>query len=91
MHVGLCKEKSKLGLYIYLQPIIIILEIVISIVDFLGFNGFIRVADKFQHNDAIAGIFGLVVSIVYLLVAALSSYVYVKVCRERSALTRALL
>ena len=43
-YAGLCKDKSKLSLFIYIQPLAIIVEIVISIVDFLGFNGFVRVA-----------------------------------------------
>ena len=91
MHIGLCREKSKLGLYIYIQPLVIILEIVLSIVDFLGFNGFIRVADMFKNNNAVAGIFGLVISIVYVLMAFLSSYVYFRIFKERSILTKALL
>ena len=67
------------------------MEIVISIVDFLGFNGFIRVADMFNNNNAIAGILGLVVSIGFLLVAVWSSYLYFRIFKERSILTKALL
>jgi len=32
-------------MYVIVQPAIIVLEIAISIVDFLGFNGFVRVSN----------------------------------------------
>ena len=44
---GVCRDKSNLKMYIIVQPIVIVLEIVISIVDFLGFNGFVRVSSNF--------------------------------------------
>lgn len=71
--MGICKDKSKLSLYIYIQPLIIILEIVISIVDFLGFNGFIRVSDLFSAGSGFTAVLSLIVSLIYLLIAVLSS------------------
>lgn len=47
-HIGLCKEKSKLSLYTYIQPLVIVVEIVIAIVDFIGFNGFVKVAQLYK-------------------------------------------
>lgn len=79
--MGLCRDKSKLKLYIFIQPLVIIIEIVISIVDFLGFNGFIRVSRMFNDGTPLPAIFGLVVSIVFLLMAAASGYVYFRICR----------
>ena len=78
-------------MYIYLQPLAIVIEIVISIIDFLGFNGFIRVANMFKIGAAAAGIFGLVVSILWLLIAAWSAFLYFRICKQRSILTQALL
>ena len=69
----------------------IIIEIVISIVDFLGFNGFIKVSNLFNNNQAVAGIIALITSIVYLLVAVWSSYLYFRIFKQRSILTQALL
>ena len=90
-YIGLCKEKSKLGLYIYLNPLAIVIEIVISIIDFLGFNGFIRVVNMFNAGNAAAGIFGLVVSILWILIAVWSGFLYFRICKQRSILTQALL
>jgi cytochrome c oxidase subunit IV len=45
---GLCHDPSNLKLYLLVQPIMILLEVVISIVDFLGFNGFVRVGENFR-------------------------------------------
>jgi hypothetical protein len=42
-YIGLCKEKSKLGLFTYLWPFVIIIMITVSIIGLQGFNGFIRV------------------------------------------------
>jgi ABC-type arginine transport system permease subunit len=65
--------------------------IVISIVDFLGFNGFIRVSKEFANEDKAGGAFGIVISIIYLCLAIGSSYLYFRIFRERSILTKALL
>lgn len=89
--MGLCKEKAKLGLFIYLWPLVIIIMIVISIVDFLGFNGFIRVSYMFKNGNPAAGVFGLVVSIIYLILAVFSGYLYFRIFKEKSILTKALL
>jgi len=67
------------------------LEIAISIVDFLGFNGFIRVAYLFNNGQAVSGILALVVSIGFIAMALFSGFLYYKVFRERSLLTKALL
>ena len=90
-YAGLLKDKSKLTLYFWIQPIIIVLEITISIVDFLGFNGFIMVADLFNNGQAIAGILSLVVSIGFVIMALFSAYLYYRCWKEKSLLTKALL
>ena len=77
--MGLCKEKSKLGLFIYLWPLVIIVMIIASIVDFLGFNGFMRVAKYFNANEPAPAVFGLVISILYLVLAIWSGFLYFKV------------
>jgi hypothetical protein len=70
--MGVCKDKSKLSLYIYIQPLVIIFEIVISIVDFLGFNGFIKVANLFKIGAGFSAVLALIISLIFLLVAVLS-------------------
>jgi hypothetical protein len=70
--MGVCKDKSKLSLYIYIQPLVIIFEIVISIVDFLGFNGFIRVSNLFSIGAGFTAVLSLIISLIFLLVAVLS-------------------
>lgn len=65
--------------------------IVISIVDFLGFNGFIRVKNMFSDGNPAAGAFGLIISIIYLILVVWSAYLYYRIFRERSILTKALL
>jgi hypothetical protein len=90
-YIGLCKEKSKLGLFIYLWPLVVIIMIVISIVDFLGFNGFIRVSQMFKANNPLPAVFGLIVSIIYLVLAIFSGFLYFKIFKEKSILTKALL
>lgn len=89
--MGLCKEKSQLGLFIYLWPLIVIIMIVISIVSFLGFNGFIAVSYNFSVGNTAAAALGLIVSIIYLVLALWSSYLYFRIFKERSILTKALL
>ncbi len=89
--MGLCKEKAQLGLFIYLWPLVIIIMIVASIVDFLGFNGFIMVSKNFKNNASAPAVIGLVVSILYLVLSIWSGYLYYKIFREKSILTKALL
>jgi cytochrome c oxidase subunit IV len=79
--MGVCKEKLKLKMYIIIQPIIIVLEIVISIVDFLGFNGFVRVHKAFTNGQGGAGVLGLLCSIIFLSMGIFSSFIYVKIWR----------
>lgn len=90
-YMGLCKEKAKLGLFIYLWPLVIVIMIVVSIVDFLGFNGFIRVSKMFAAGSAGTAIFGLIISILYLVLSLWSGYLYYRIFREKSILTKALL
>lgn len=80
---GICRKEASLKIYFILQPIVVILEIVISIVDFLGFNGFIRAADMFQQGRGGAGFLGLTVSIIFLAMAVFSAFILVKVFRGR--------
>lgn len=89
--MGLCKEKAKLGLFIYLWPLVIIILIIISIVEFLGFNGFMRVSREFKEGHPAAGVFGLIVSVLYLVLALWSGYLYFRIFKEKSILTKALL
>jgi hypothetical protein len=52
---------------------VIIIEIIIAIVDFIGFNGFVKVAALYkQGGHAFAATLALIVSIIYLAVALLS-------------------
>lgn len=46
--MGLCKEKTKLSLYFYIQPLVIIVELIVAIIDALGFNGFVRVKQLYH-------------------------------------------
>jgi hypothetical protein len=70
--MGICKDKSKLSLYIYIQPLVIIFEIMISIVDFVGFNGFIKVSNLFSAGTGSKAVLALIISLIFLLVAVLS-------------------
>jgi hypothetical protein len=70
--MGICKDKSKLSLYIYIQPLVIIFEIMISIVDFVGFNGFIKVSNLFSAGIGSKAVLALIISLIFLLVAVLS-------------------
>lgn len=80
-----------LGLFIYLWPLVVVILIVISIVDFLGFNGFIRVHNNFTYGHAGTAVFGLIISLIYMSLGLISSWLYYKIFRERSILTKALL
>ena len=70
--MGLCKEKSMLSLFIYIQPLAIVIEIMAAIANFAGFNGFIRVSQNFSAGNAFEGALGVITSIVYLVIAILS-------------------
>jgi multisubunit Na+/H+ antiporter MnhG subunit len=85
-YAGICKDKSILSMYMYLQPIAIIFWITFSIVDFLGFNGFIRVSKLYSAGYAGAGTVSLFESLLFLSNAILGSYVYYKVWLARGSL-----
>jgi|JI61114C2RNA_FD_contig_21_2654471_length_574_multi_4_in_0_out_0_1 multisubunit Na+/H+ antiporter MnhG subunit len=85
-YAGLCRDKSYLSLFIYLQPIAIILWLAFSIINFLGFNGFIRVADLYNKGYSAAGTLSLIESLIFLGEALLGSFVYYKICGIRSSL-----
>jgi hypothetical protein len=73
-------------MFLILQPIAVILEIVGSIVNFLGFNGFIRVSEMFEAGRGGAGALGLIVSLLYLGMGIYSSFIYFRIVRQRAAL-----
>lgn len=73
-------------MFFILQPIVVILEIIASIVDFLGFNGFIRVSEMFGEGRGGAGALGLVVSLLFLGMGVFTSFIYIQIFRKRSAL-----
>lgn len=54
-YAGICRDKSILSMFMYLMPIAIICWITFSIVNFLGFNGFIRVNLLFKADFSAAG------------------------------------
>lgn len=70
-------------MYLILQPIVIAIEVVASIGDFLGFNGFVRVSELFKDGDGGAAVLGLIVSLIFLGMAAYSSFIYVKIVLQR--------
>lgn len=90
-YMGLCKEKPMLGLFLYMWPLIVLVLITISIIDFLGFNGFIRVNRNFSNHQVGNAVFGLIISIIFLAMALGSSVLYFQIFRRRSILTKALL
>jgi hypothetical protein len=59
-YMGLCKEKSKLSLYVYIQPLVIIVEVIVAIVDALGFNGFVRVTQLYHDSHGLAATIALI-------------------------------
>jgi multisubunit Na+/H+ antiporter MnhG subunit len=73
-------------MFLILQPIAIVLEIVGSIVDFLGFNGFMRVSEMYKAERAGAATLGLIVALLYLAMGLYSAFIYVKILRERKDL-----
>lgn len=85
-YAGLCRDKSYLSMFIYLQPLAIVLWLTFSIVNFLGFNGFIRVADLYSLGYSAAGTLSLIESLLFLGEALLGSFLYYKICGVRSSL-----
>jgi formate hydrogenlyase subunit 3/multisubunit Na+/H+ antiporter MnhD subunit len=81
-----------LGLFIYLWPIVVAAMITVSILGVPGFNGFIAVSLNFQpEGKKGAGVLGIIISLIYLGLAALGSYLYYRIFKERSILTKLLL
>lgn len=56
-----------------------VVEIVISIIYFIGFTGFIASNYLLNNNQTVAGIFSIIVSVIYLLIAIGSGYVYFRI------------
>jgi hypothetical protein len=80
---GLCREYSKLKLYKIMQPIVIILWVVFSIVAFLGFNGYIRAANLFGVKAPAPAVLCIIESILLDIVAALSCFSLLKAFRHK--------
>jgi hypothetical protein len=78
-YAGICRDKSILSMYMYLQPIAIILWIIFAIINFLGFNGFIRVNLLYFGGYGAADMLSLFGSLLSLGNAILGSFVYYKV------------
>lgn len=70
-----------------IQPIVIIIEILFSIVNFLGLNGFLRVNKMYDEGQPGAATLGLIVSLIFLSIAAYSTFIYIRIARERKDLT----
>jgi hypothetical protein len=73
------------------QPLVIALEVVASIANFLGFNGFVRVSEMFKEGSAAAGVFGLIVSVIFLGMALFSGFIFFRIVRERATLKASLM
>ena len=80
---GICKAGNSLKMFLILQPIVVVLEIVVSIVDFLGFNGFMRVSEMYKAGRGVAGTLGLIVSLLFLGMGLFSAFIYITVLRNR--------
>lgn len=85
-YAGICKDKSILSMFMYLMPIAIICWITFSIVNFLGFNGFIRVNLLYKADYSAAGTLSLIESLLFLGDAILCSFLYYKIWILRGSL-----
>ena len=85
-YTGLCKKAGNLKVYLIAQPILIVLELIISITNAFGFNGFIRVHHLFHDSMHLAGVLAIVVSMIFLLTALFSGFIFVRIFREREQL-----
>ena len=65
----------------------VVLEVIFSVVNFLGLNGFIRVNKMFDEGRHSAAVLGLIVSLIFLSIAVYSSFIFVRIIRERKELT----
>lgn len=63
-----------------------VLEVIGSIVDFLGFNGFIRVSELFKEGRGGAGVLALIVSLLFLAMGVYSAFIVFIVWKRRAAL-----
>ena len=78
-------------MYIVLEPIAVILLFIGSIVNFLGFNGFVRVHKQFEEGHGTAAVLGLVVALMFLALSLYSAFIYVLILRRKKDLTSSLL
>lgn len=85
-YAGICRDKSYLSIFMYLQPLAVILWLTFSIVNFLGFNGFIRVASLYSGGYSGAGTLSLIESLLLMGNALLGSYLYYKIWVIRGSL-----
>ena len=74
-------------MYIVLEPVAIILLLIGSIVNFLGFTGFIRVSKMFDEGHGAAGAIGVVVALLFLGLSIYSGVIYVLILRRKKDLT----
>lgn len=84
---GICKSEGSLKPYFIFQAIAVILEVTISIIGAFGFNGFARAHDLFEEGKGFSGALAVIVSSVFLSVALFSSYIFVRILREKKELT----
>lgn len=74
-------------MYLILQPFVILLEILISILGVFGFNGFVRASHLFQLGKGFAGTMSVIVSSIFLGAGLFSTFLYVRIIREKGQLT----
>ena len=74
-------------MFFILQPILIVLEVAISITNAFGFNGFIRVHQLFDLEKKFAAILAILVSVIFLATAIFSTFILVRIFREKEKLT----
>ena len=74
-------------MYIFLQPVAIALEILVSIISIFGFNGFVRAHSLFSEGNNMTGVLSVIVALIFLLLGVFSGFIYFRVLRERVELT----
>ena len=75
-----------MGIYIYLEPILIGLWVTFSIANFLGFNGFIQMVALFNDGFKAPAVLSLLESLLFVVCACISAFCYYKVCYIRNHL-----
>lgn len=85
--MGLCKDRGNLKVYLILQPIMIVIQFIISITNAFGFNGFIRSSYLFTWGKVFAAILAITVSIIFMSCGIFSSFIYFKIVRRKEELT----